>query len=613
MQVENFWRIGLFFKRTVLGEKVKFQDFVIRHLKEITMSDSESSYISDIETPEELPSLEVYVVKKYKDFHIDAPFYVSVYEKRGRLLGRKKTFYRKYWVGDVLPNPAKETLIRKGEGKILFSEFGSEWWPIEKAKKEISMMEVVKEKVNKEVVKELVVPQRIIDMAAKTTTIHKHPDQEDPPKDSPPVLINVPYQKFVDGIGTPGENSCSYINGKAVVRFSSGAVYSFDVPSRLWDLMGTGDYFVASAKRSKKIMEDKGEDERRRLLERIAQLESIDEDRQRQIQNLEERLNNPTQSPKQKEVCITAPEETDFEYTLNREEEKTVSDFRTAASLNVIAKMRMFSRDKASTYTAEDWLRMGAATCRLARIEPSIAGHVLNTRLDVKEANEMNELMRHMDNPDSFAEYCEKFLAHFAKMESALTLLRTLQKAKMSTEDVEAHNYLEFGTSLEKKAEECYRRLKIRRDLWPEMNKVLVFSAFVRGIEPSVAHHLTLKGLESLQDNYREARLFAQSHMDSFGKFGQGGKARVNMTYGEKPPYKGAAKAPASQAKNDKENGQEKASFKPRFWSPLCKRCRAKENPPAKCDHCRNCFKLGHHRVECPLLAQQGGETEKKE
>ena len=35
------------------------------------MSDSESSYVSDIGTPEELPSLEGYVIKKYKDFYID--------------------------------------------------------------------------------------------------------------------------------------------------------------------------------------------------------------------------------------------------------------------------------------------------------------------------------------------------------------------------------------------------------------------------------------------------------------------------------------------------------------------------------------------------------------
>ena len=258
----------------------------------------------------------------------------------------------------------------------------------------------------------------------------------------------------------------------------------------------------------------------------------------------------------------------------------------------------------------------------MMKVAKPVIFEFLATKLKPEERNLMLEL-KHEGKITDLKSFKENFLEQYGIKDSSLARLRGLFRKKMSTEEVQKERYYEYGNKLTKEAHDSYRDMNIRRELWPELDKVLVVVAYLSGVPAALAKHLILEDIETMDQLAKASRKFANAERDSLGQAPQG-KTTVGATFsskknGKKWANKKAGKSGDSAKENKEGKGQEKAkdSSTPASKAKsdtagggkekdyLCRACRAKERPPDSCDHCRFCLLSGHVVLACPKLKEE--------
>ncbi len=598
------------------------------------MADTDFTDYSDTSGSEyetEAPAFQQFVEKRGNKIDMDNKFYVALRLVKGKkgllkaLTGQPdqpaKPKPIKYALSGTLPDPRKETMIKAGEGKVIPVDSLTEYWPVEKANKLFDENKAKKVTLSlPEQMEEELTVQNVLQWEDRATSDMVFGGGPSTSADEvPSQLIRINVSNFNEGMLQKGEQAYSAWNGFPLVRLGCGKVLVFVPERQTWELGKEEHFQIVSAKRRKQFAAARYE---------------------KKLQELEAEVEDLTAKLAEKEMALEAASscgssEESFVYEISSKTTK-IFDYKKATQLSLISRLPVF--EVKGTLSAREWLNRAVRRLRYAGIDHSIAAMVLETRLGDEESLSLEAILSDDDDLVNFSVFCEKFLERFGSKESPMALLRGLQKAKMTSDQVTKLEFLEFGTGLERTAERCYRKMCIRRELWPELNRVLVLSAFMQGVPPEVTEHLLVQECESLEVSYKKARDFLQAK-----RFANKSKEQASVGYVKYKKWQGRGNQPPSgpnQQRNNVQNhnntgatGGGNAKQRPQQASRqgqshgrgqrpnqearqsysqvlqgetappadlLCTDCRNRTNPPDACDHCRKCKRRGHNAKECP-------------
>ncbi len=464
--------------------------------------------------------------------------------------------------------------------------------------------------------------QQRFDEAMKTVlipvTMHKYdkdgeirsfvdgdPSMEVPKEGLLEAFFNMPMSDVFDGPKKKGCLMFSTYNGRPIVVLPSGTVVSPVLnPTALQDGMTWKKFNIMGMayqvqKRVESKVEAMKEEENARLHDKVRDLEE-------KIQMLEQAKADHESGrglhPVVPEVHAARDEYAIYELT-DASDVKLITDRSKAVNLPLVTKS-IPTWGKTSNHPAEDWLDVAIPRAKTAGVSMSVMHHVLLSKLEPDVGPDMYSL-ENLGLLQDISDFVRIFKEKYMVLSTPIQKLRELQRAQMSQQQVDNIKYMEFGNSIVKKAHKAYEGLRLRKDSWEALDRVVVTMAFLNGIPPDIANELVKEGKTHLDEMIAQASNLARINRDFRGKSvmmlgwqqgpdGTGHNGQRGNSGKTQPGRTFKSESFSGKSKSNGQNGQ-----RPR--DALCQLCRELEDPPANgyCEHCRKCFKPGHVGKDC--------------
>ena len=268
---------------------------------------------------------------------------------------------------------------------------------------------------------------------------------------------------------------------------------------------------------------------------------------------------------------------------------KLITDRSKAVNLPLVTKS-IPTWGKTSNHPAEDWLDVAIPRAKTAGVSMSVMHHVLLSKLEPDVGPDMYSL-ENLGLLQNISDFVRIFKDKYMILSTPIQKLRELQRAQMSQQQVDSIKYMEFGNSIVKKAHKAYEGLRLRKDSWEALDRVVVTMAFLNGIPPEIANELVKEGKTHLDEMIAQASNLARINRDFRGK----SVMMLGWQQGQDDTAHNRQKGDSGKAKWNGPKGT------PGPRDALCQLCRELATPPANgyCEHCRKCFKLGHVGKDC--------------
>ncbi len=530
-------------------------------------------------------------------------FFVEVREKRMKtamkVLGFGQGHYHKYvkrLPSEIHGVRIKGYLLAKPYLHKISTEKGT-YLPIEMAEQLIDPERPFRDssRVN-EAMKEILVPATIHEYQ-KNGEIRSWDDKDEsmavPEEGHMEVYVNIDMDEVMKGPKKKGCLMLSNYNGRSIVVLPSGSVYTPTLnPATLlagfsWKRMDIKEMAYQVGERIDSRVEAMKEAENRRLHEKVHLLEE-------KVRELESR---GAEGERPRAIVPEIEEAIVDEYAIynlkDSADAKLIRDKGRAMNLPIVTKSIPLW-GKRSEHPAEDWLDMAIPRAKAAGVSMDVMHHVLLSRLDTDVSPDMYALESH-GMMESISDFIRLFKEKFMVLSTPVQKLRELQRAQMTTDQVARLQFNEFGNSLVKKAHKAYEGLRLKRESWKVLDSVVVTMAFLNGIPKDIASEIVKEGKTEMDE-----MIFLASHLSKIKRDFSSHSSVLMVTQ----ETKDGGKEKQGEASKAGASGQRR-----RYWKPntsqrdaMCRLCRDSDKPPkdGKCDHCRNCFKPGHGKKDCP-------------
>ena len=213
-----------------------------------------------------------------------------------------------------------------------------------------------------------------------------------------------------------------------------------------------------------------------------------------------------------------------------------------------------------------------------------------------------------MANGEStFEEFIRLFLRTYGEKQGPLAILNEVLRTTMSNRTIQNKSFDAYVAELSDKAHQAYEGLRVAKEHWNTLDRVIVGGAFVFAAPKELSAHLIMTQSETLEEIIAQSRLWCQAH-DSKSRpnnalvanandarnHGQGRESNRRQG-GRQNGYDGNQ----SQGGSQQRNPQRQSGGYRKIRDFLCSKCRAIEPTPPSCNHSRRCFQTGHTAAMC--------------
>ena len=451
----------------------------------------------------------------------------------------------------------------------------------------------------KEAMKEILTPNTIHNYGLKgeiNSWDDMDPSMQKPEGNMMEVFVNIPIAEVIKGPKKKGCLMMSTYNGRPIVVLPSGTVFSPMLnPTSLatglsWKKMDIKEMTYEVGERIQSKADAMKEAENERLHRKVQDLEE-------KVRDLESRGVGTHDQPRPIVAEIAAAEEDEYAiYDLKdrAHDGKLIKERAKAVNLTVVTKSIPLW-GKSSPHPAEDWLDMAIPRAKTVGVSMEVMHHVLLSRLDTDVSAEMYALESH-GLLRNISDFIRVFKEKYMVLSTPVQKLRELQDARMTSAQVSQLRINEFGNGLLKKAHKAYEGLRLKRESWDTLDRVVVTMAFLNGIPRDIAGELVREGKTEMEEMIQLA-----AHLSRIGR-DFAARSAVMMVTQENGGASNGQREGASGEKKTGRRGKRQWKQKNSTGDSMCQLCRESDRPPKEgaCYHCRRCFKSGHGQKDCP-------------